>query len=117
MNTKFTNLNQKLFSNELHLNQVDIWNVFLRYNQICDEKLPSVKIRKNKPKSEISASNYQRYTKVTSRYMFWWMTNTMELVKISLRITKDVKIQDGHQLWLKNIIGIRRAAINPNLEI
>ena len=27
---------------------------FLRYNQICDEKLPLVKIRKNKPKMEIS---------------------------------------------------------------
>ena len=30
------------------------------------------------------------------------MTNAMELVKISLRITKDVKIQDGRQLRLKN---------------
>ena len=29
---------------------------FLRYNQICDEKLPLVKIRENKPKSEISLS-------------------------------------------------------------
>ena len=29
---------------------------FLRYNQICDEKLPLVKILKNKPKSEISLS-------------------------------------------------------------
>ena len=29
---------------------------FLRYDQICDEKLPLVKIRKNKPKSEISLS-------------------------------------------------------------
>ena len=29
---------------------------FFRYNQICDEKLPLVKIRKNKPKSEISLS-------------------------------------------------------------
>ena len=68
----------------------------LRYNQICDEKMPLVEIRKNKPKSEIfviSASNYQRYTKFTSRYMFCWMTNTMKLVKISWRITKDVKIQ------------------------
>ena len=27
---------------------------FLRYDQICVEKLPLVKIRKNKPKSEIS---------------------------------------------------------------
>ena len=29
------------------------------------------------------------------------MTNGMQLVKISLRITKDVKIQYGRQLWLK----------------
>ena len=39
------------------------------------------------------------------------MTNTMELVKISLRITKDVKIQDGRQLWLKksfSVLGERR---------
>ena len=82
---------------------------FLRYNQICDEKLPLVKIRKNKPKSEIffiSASYYQRYAKFTSRYMFWWMTNTMKLVKISLRITKDVKIQDGRQLWLKKLFSV-----------
>ena len=34
--------------------------------------------------------------------MFLWMTNAMQLVEISLRITKDVKIQDGRQLWLKN---------------
>ena len=35
--------------------------------------------------------------------MFVWMTNAMQLVKISLRINKDVKIQDGRrQLWLKN---------------
>ena len=75
---------------------------FLRYEQICAEKLPFVKIRKNKPKSEISAFKYQKYTKFASRYMFLWMTNAMQLVKISLRITKDVKIQDGCQLWLKN---------------
>ena len=86
----------------------------LRYNQICDEKLPLVEIRKNKPKKLnflISASNHKRYTKFTSRYIFWWMANTMELVKISLRITKDVKIQDGRQLWLKksfSALGERR---------
>ena len=34
--------------------------------------------------------------------MFSWMKNAMQLVKMSLRITKDVKIQDGRQLWLKN---------------
>ena len=33
--------------------------------------------------------------------MFLWMTNAMQLVKISLRITKDVKILDGRQSWLK----------------
>ena len=34
--------------------------------------------------------------------MFLWMTNAMQLAKISLRITKDVKILDGRQLWLKS---------------
>ena len=79
---------------------------FLRYDQICAEKLPLVKIRKNKPKSEISfsASKYQKYTKFTSRYMFLWMTNAMQLVKIYLCITKNVKIQEGRQLWLKNCV-------------
>ena len=38
--------------------------------------------------------------------MFWWMTNTMKLVKISLCITKDVKIQDGRQLWLKKSFSV-----------
>ena len=35
----------------------------------------------------------------------------MKLVKISLRITKDVKIQDGRQLWYKksfSVLGERR---------
>ena len=75
---------------------------FLRYDQICVEKLPLVKIRKKQAKNRnflISTFNYQKYTKFTSRYMFWWMTNAMKLAKISLRITKDVKIQDGRQLW------------------
>ena len=38
--------------------------------------------------------------------MFLWMTNAMQLVKISLRITKDVKIQDGRQLWLKKSFSV-----------
>ena len=45
------------------------------------------------------------------------MKIAMQLVKISLRITKDVKIQDGHQLWLKIDLGINQAARNPNYEI
>ena len=75
---------------------------FFRYSQICDEKLPIVKIRKKQAKNGnflISTSNYQRYTKFISKYMFLWVTNTMKLVKISLRITKNVNIQDGRQLW------------------
>ena len=39
------------------------------------------------------------------------MTNTINLIKISLRITKVVKIQDGRQLWLKKsflVLGERR---------
>ena len=91
---------------------------FLRYDPICVEKLPLVKIRKNKPKSEISfisASKYQKYTTLTSTYMFLWMTNAMQLVKISLRITKDVKIQDGRQLWLKNRFRYQASSKIPKL--
>ena len=33
-----------------------IYGTFLRYNQICEEKLPLVKIRKKKSKLEISLS-------------------------------------------------------------
>ena len=68
---------------------------FLRYEQICAEKLPFLKIREKNPKNELSAFKYQKYTKFASRYMFLWMTNAMQLVKISLRITKDVNFQDG----------------------
>ena len=49
--------------------------------------------------------------------MFLWMTNAMQSVKISLRFTKDVKIQDGRQLWLKIVFGIRHAARYPNYQI
>ena len=45
---------------------------FVRYNQICDEKFPLVKIQKKQAKKWnflISAFNYQRYTKFTSRYV------------------------------------------------
>ena len=49
--------------------------------------------------------------------MFLWMTYAMHLFKISLRITNDVKIQDGRQLWLKVVFGIRQAARYPNYEI
>ena len=47
--------------------------------------------------------------------MFLWMTNAMHLVKISLRITKDVKIQDGRQLWLKNHFRYQASSKIPNL--
>ena len=73
---------------------------FFRYDQICVEKLPLVKIRKKQAKKWnflISASKYQKYTNFTSRYMFLWMKNAMQLVKISLHIIKNVKIQDGRQ--------------------
>ena len=49
--------------------------------------------------------------------MFLWMTNAMQLVNISLHITKDVKIQNGRQLWLKIVFGIRQAPRYPNYEI
>ena len=34
------------------------------------------------------------------------MTKTMQWVKISLRFTKDVKIQGGRQLWLKKSFSV-----------
>ena len=43
------------------------------------------------------------------------MTNAMQLVKISLRITKDVKIQDGRQLWLKNRFRYQASSKIPKL--
>ena len=92
---------------------------FLRYNQICDEKLPLIKNRKNKPISEISLSQLLITRDIQKLHldMFWWMLNTMKFVEISLCITKHVKIQDGCQLWLKKIVlGIRRAVINPILD-
>ena len=93
---------------------------FLRYDQIlCRKVAPRENPEKQAKKWNflISASKYQKYTKFTSRYMFLWMTNAMQLVKISLGITKGLKIQDGHQLWLKIVFGIRQAARYPNYEI
>ena len=74
---------------------------FFRYDKISVEKLPLVKIRKNKPKSEISLSQLLNIRNIQNLPldMFLWMMNAMQLVKISLRITKDVKIQDGCQFW------------------
>ena len=44
--------------------------------------------------------------------MFLWMKNTMKLIKIPLRVTKDIKIQDGRQLWFEktsfSVLGERR---------
>ena len=47
--------------------------------------------------------------------MFLWMTNAMQLVKISLRVTKDVKIQDGRKLWLKNRFWYKASSKIPKL--
>ena len=47
--------------------------------------------------------------------MFLWMKNAMQLVKISLFITKDVKIQDGRQLWLKNRFRYKASSKIPKL--
>ena len=56
MNTKFTNLNQKIILLLSAFTPSWYMERFLKYDQICVEKLPLVKIRKNKPKSEISLS-------------------------------------------------------------
>ena len=49
--------------------------------------------------------------------MFWWMTNTMQLFEFFLHITKDVKTKMAANYGKKIVLGIRRAAINPNIEI
>ena len=61
---------RKFSSSYLHLHQIDIWNGFLRYDQICVEKLPLVKIRKNKPKSEISLSQLQNIRNIKKNYFY-----------------------------------------------
>ena len=78
--------------------------VFEIWSNLCRQVAPRENPEKLAKKWNflIPASKYQKYTKFTYRYMFLWMTNAMQLVKISLRITKGVKIQDGRQLWLKN---------------
>ena len=82
--------------------------VFQIWSNLCRKVAPRENPKKQTKKWNflISASKYQKYTKFTSRYMFLWMTNAMQLVKISLRITKDVKIQDGRQLWLKKSFSV-----------
>ena len=60
------------------------------------------KCRKSKNRNfHISTFKCQRCTKFIFRYMFLRMTNTIKLVKYGLLITKDLKIQDGHQFWAK----------------
>ena len=72
---------------------IEIWS------NLCRKVAPRENPEKQAKKWNfiISASKYQKYTKFTSRYVFLWMKNAMQLVKIPLRITKDVKIQDGRQ--------------------
>ena len=78
--------------------------IFEIWSNLCRKVAPRENPEKQAKKwnFHISASKYQKYAKFTSRYMFLWMTNAMQLAKISLRFTKDVKIQDDRQLWLKN---------------
>ena len=80
---------------------------FLRHNQIYDEKLLLVKIRKNKPKIEISISHLLIVSDIQNLPLYVLRTtNTMKLVKMSLRNTKDVEIQDGRQLWLQKSFSV-----------
>ena len=74
---------------------------FLSYDKICVEKLALVKIRKNKPKSETSLSQLQNIINIQNLSLDYCFVDD-KCNAISLHITKDVKIQDGRQLWLKN---------------
>ena len=59
--------------------------------------LPLKKCQKSKNRNfSIWTSNYQRYTKFTSRYMFLRM-----IIKNSWRIKRCFKIPDGRQFWPK----------------
>ena len=74
MDAKSTNPNQKIILLLYAFKSSWCMERFLRYDQICVEKLPLTKIRKKQVKKWnflISASNYQRYTKFTSKYMFF----------------------------------------------
>ena len=88
---------RKLSANYLHSNQIDIRNGFEIWTNLCRKIAPRENPEKQAKNTNflIATSYYQRYTKFTSRYMFLRITNTMKLVKISVHITKDVKIQDG----------------------
>ena len=48
--------------------------------------------------------------------MFFGMTNTMKLVRISLRISKGVKILYGRQLWLKKSFSVLGERPNSQIE-
>ena len=78
--------------------------VFEIWSNLCRKVAPRENPEKQTKKWNflISVSKYQKYTKFPSRYMFLWMTNAIQLVKVSLHIIKDVKIQDGRQFWLEN---------------
>ena len=54
MTTKFTTLNQKLFSNYLHSNQVDVWNGFLNMIKSVTKSCPSSKSGKQAKNRNLS---------------------------------------------------------------
>ena len=62
---------KKLPSNYLHLNQVDIWNGLWDIIKSVTKIAPRENPEKQAKKCNflISASNYQIYTKLTSRYV------------------------------------------------
>ena len=50
----------------------------------------------------ISTSNYHRFTKLISKYMFLRVTNMIKIFTKWLLITKRLKIQDVCQFWPQN---------------
>ena len=63
---------------------------FTRYDQICVEKLPLVKIRKNKPKSEISFKNRFRYQASSKIPKLWNLTHTPSHLVCNIQIIANV---------------------------
>ena len=105
-------MNEHIFFWMLRAQKIRICNVemkiwgFAPYSGAFSKWLSWRKFQKNKNRNFcISTSNYHRYTQFISRYMFLRMTNTVILVKKSLRTKKDQN--DGRQFWPKIVISMK----------
>ena len=78
--------------------KMNIW----RKVALCENRI-------NKPKIEISLSHLPTIRDIQNYLQIYVFEDDKydEICSKKLRITKDVKIQDGRQLWLKNVLGMK----------